>query len=39
MLDYTTIVSHFGQNNKLVAKDMDTLYARNKPWNHLIIGL
>ena len=31
-------MSHFGQNNKLVAKDM-TLYARNKPWIHLIIGL
>ena len=27
---YYTIVSHFGQNNKLVGKDM-TLYARNKP--------
>ena len=33
MLDYTilyTIVSHFGQNNELVGKDM-ILYARNKP--------
>ena len=34
----TLIVSLFGQNNKLVGKDM-TLYACNKPWNHLIIGL